>query len=33
MIPGRWGEVGVLALGRISMGAPLQVVDALGSLR
>ena len=29
---GRWGEVGVLALARISMGAQLQVVGALGPL-
>ncbi|MBW6400626.1 MFS transporter [Roseomonas sp. HJA6] len=29
---GRWGEVGVLALARISMGAQLQVVGALGTL-
>ncbi|WP_160119764.1 MFS transporter [Rhodovarius lipocyclicus] len=32
MILGRWGEVGVLALARISMGAQLQVVGALGPL-
>ncbi len=29
---GRWGEVGVLALARVSMGAQLQVVGALGPL-
>ena len=32
MILGRWGEVGVLALARVSMGAQLQVVGALGPL-
>lgn len=32
MILGRWGEVGVLALARMSMGAQLQVVGALGPL-
>lgn len=30
MNPGRWGEVGVLSLARVSMGAQLQVVGALG---
>ena len=29
---GRWGEVGVLAIARVSMGAQLQVVGALGPL-
>ncbi|NMJ43301.1 MFS transporter [Roseomonas sp. JC162] len=29
---GRWGDVGVLALARVSMGAQLQVVGALGPL-
>lgn len=29
---GRWGEVGVLALARVSMGAQLQVVGGLGPL-
>lgn len=32
MMLGRWGEVGVLALARVSMGAQLQVVGALGPL-
>ncbi|MBR0680183.1 MFS transporter [Roseomonas eburnea] len=32
MMLGRWGEVAVLALARISMGAQLQVVGALGPL-
>lgn len=32
MIGGRWGEVGVLALARVSMGAQLQTVGALGPL-
>lgn len=32
MNPGRWGEVGVLSLARVSMGAQLQVIGALGPL-
>lgn len=32
MMLGRWGEVGVLAIARMSMGAQLQVVGALGPL-
>jgi len=32
MTLGRWGEVGVLSLARMSMGAQLQVVGALGPL-
>lgn len=32
MALGRWGEVGVLAIARMSMGAQLQVVGALGTL-
>lgn len=32
MALGRWGEVGVLAVARMSMGAQLQVVGALGPL-
>nr|WP_314073445.1 MFS transporter [uncultured Roseococcus sp.] len=32
MFLGRWGEVGVLGLARVSMGAQLQVVGALGPL-